>query len=178
MTRIAFQLHGLPQELIGFAEACAFEYSLFSVAIVLHPEFEATRLVDYRSLRDAGRIDRICLSITEPDFSAEGALEFSRNNPDCLTLSIGEHGKEGLVESGISALTDKKDAIKIWRKIAGKLRARTSAGAWVVNPHTNFREFYKNHRYTKAAKKAADEGLTMRPLAGWNHFMLGAEERE
>jgi hypothetical protein len=176
MAKINVQFHGLPKELIEFAETCAIEHKLFSVGMVFSPNFKATKIEDYSSLQDTENIDRICLSITKPDLSAKSVLEFSKKNPDCLSVTIGKYENEGLVESGIGAQTDNKDALKIWRKIVKKLKELTLEGAWVVNPHNNAKEFYKSHRYTEAAKKVADEGVTIKPLAGWNYFILEPKE--
>lgn len=173
MAKINLQFHGLPEEMIKFAEECAIEYKLFSVEIAFSPDFKANLINDYGSLQDVEKINRICLCITEPDCSVKSVLEFSKKNPDCLSLSIGKHDDEGLVESVLGAQTENKNALKVWRKIVKQLKATTLEGAWVVNPHTNAKEFYKNHRYTEAAKKVADEGVAIKPFAGWNYFILG-----
>jgi hypothetical protein len=173
MAKINVQFHCLPNELVEFAETCAIEHKLFSVGLVFFPDFKATKIENYSSMQDAEKINRICLSVSEPNLSAKSVLEFSRKNPDCLSLSIGKHDKEGLVESGIGAQTDNKDALKIWRKIVKKFKTLTMEGAWVINPNNNAKEFYKNHRYTEAAKKAAEGGVTIKPMAGWNYFILG-----
>ena len=172
MAKINVQFHGLPGELIEFAKVCATENKLFSVGMVFSPDFKANVIEDYAALQNIEKIDRICLCRTKPDLSAKSVLEFSRINPDCFSLSIGKYDDEGLVESWIGANTDNNDDLKIWRKIVKQLKEITLEGAWVVNPHTNAKEFYKNHRYTKAAKKIADEGVAIKPLAGWNYFIL------
>lgn len=176
MAKINLQFHCLPKELIEFAEACAIEHKLFCVGMIFFPDFKTTKIENYGSLQDVETFDRICLCVTEPDLLAKSALEFSRKNPDCLSLSIGKHNNEGLGESGIGAQTDNNEALKIWRKIAKKWKNITLLGAWVVSPHTCAKSFYKNHRYTEAAKKLSDEGVTIKPIAGWNYFVLGSEE--
>lgn len=175
MAKINVQFHGLPKELVAFAEACAIEYKLFSVGMVFFPDFKATKIEDFNDLQDAENINRICLSITKPDLSAKSALEFSRKNPDSLSLSIGKYNKEGLGESGLGAQTDNEEALKTWKKIVKKLKSITSVGAWAVSPHTGAKIFNKNHRYTEAAKKIADKGVTIKPIAGGNYFILGSD---
>lgn len=176
MAKINVQFHGLPKELIEFVKACAIEHKLISVGMIFFPDFKTYKIGDYSALQDIEKINRICLSITEPDLSAKSVVEFSRKNPDCLSLSIGKYDNEGLGESGLGAQTDNKEALKIWRQIVKKLKAITLAGAWVVSPHTGAKTFNKNHRYTEAAKKVADEGITIKPIAGWNHFLLEPKE--
>jgi len=172
MAKINVQFHGLPGELVEFAKVCAIENKLFSVGMVFSPGFKVNIIEDYDAVQNTEKIDRICLCINKPDLSAKSVLEFSRKNLDCLSISIGKYDDEGLVESGLGANTDNKDALKIWRKIVKQLKEITLEGAWVVNPYTNAKEFYKNHRYTAAAKKIADEGVTIRAIAGWNYFIL------
>lgn len=175
MAKINVQFHGLPQEIVEFSEACAIEHKLFSVSMVFFPDFKANIIEGYSSLKDIEKINRICLCNIKPDLSANSALEFSRKNPDCLSLSIGKYDNKGLVESGLGAQTENKTALKIWRKIVKKLNAFTTEGVWVVSPHTGAKTFNKKHRYTEAAKKIADDGVKIKPIAGWNHLILGSE---
>ncbi len=176
MAKINVQFHGLPKEIVEFAEACATEHKLFLVGLVFFPIFKANLIETYGALEDIESINRICLCHIQPDLSAKSALAFSRKNPDCLSLSIGKFDNEGLGESGLGAQTENKDALMIWRKIVKRLKTQTLEGAWAVSPHTGAKTFSKKHRYTTAAKKVADEGVTIKPIAGWNYFILCSKE--
>ncbi len=175
MAKISVQFHGLPQEIIEFTGTFATEHKLFAVTLVFFPDFKANIVEDFSLLKDIENINRICLSVTEPVLSANNGVAFSRNNPDCLSITIGKYDGEGLVESLVGAQTENKNALKIWRKIVKKIHAFTLEGAWVVNPHKNTKSFYKKHRYTEAAKNIAHLGVKMKPTAGWNYFIFGTE---
>ena len=152
---------------------CANEYKLFSVGIVYFPEFKADIIEDFSLVYNIN-INCICLSAIKPNILAENIMEFSDENKDCLFLTIGKYDDDGLVESSLGGFTESKELLKIWRKIAAKLKSFTHMGAWVVNPMNNAKSYYKNHYYTEAAKKVADEGTKIKPIAGWNYYILGS----
>jgi hypothetical protein len=178
MAKMSLQFHGLPVEIIEFAEGCMKEFNLQVAAMKFFPNFQIM-LANSSSIKDCldelDKIDRICFLNNEPNLSVGSAQEFMEKNPDSLALTIGGYNDEGLEESILAAKTNDSMSLKIWRKIIKKLKALTNEGAWVVNPHTNAKLFSKKHRYTNGAKKISKEGVKIRPIAGWNYFILNSE---
>lgn len=178
MASINIQFHGLPSEIIDFAEECARDYELNPVIVQLFPEFKAIFDEDINlrsSINKPTQIDQIHLLVTKPDMSINDYMMFLDKNPDKLVFSIGKYDNERLTESALSGITDNPELFDIWKKIGRKLKAITLTGAWVINPESGNKSFYKNHRYTIAAKKAFEDGLKILPVGGWNYYVLKAE---
>ena len=62
-----------------------------------------------------------------------------------------------------------------WKKIINKLKRSMNRGAWVKNPKTGAREYYKKHMYTDNAKKLYENGIAICPIADWNEYELTNE---
>lgn len=176
MAKISVQLHGTTEELVGFASQTAKEDGVQIVAVRLIPDFMLERIVDLDDEEFAARsenIDMILFCNSQPDLSAENTRELMDRNPDGMMLRIGRMKDNELRGSVLSARTDNEASLGVWREIAKKLRAITSAGAWVVNPNTGARTYSKKHRYTEGAKCLEAGGTRMKPVAGWNTYNFG-----
>ena len=179
MTKMGVQFHGTPSEIIEFAEECAKEMSLYTVAMNSFPEFTID-LLDERDVVSYAYhhpIDDICFSLTEADVDVNRRWDFIKKNPDCLSLQIGKIRDGKLTESFLSAETNDPDLLKQWRRIARKLKKLTITGGWVINPLAKTKGFYKDIRYTKAAKELYEAGVIIKPSGG-NYYVLNSNPNE
>jgi hypothetical protein len=96
---------------------------------------------------------------------------FIEKNPSYLILNIGRLTEKGLKESWLSGTTQDPQLIKVWKKIAQKLKNKTSSGLWAVNPMLNTKAFYKNVRFTVGASDLSKKGTKLLPTAGWTYYV-------
>jgi hypothetical protein len=179
MPSINVQFLGLPSEIIDFAKECTINYKFNLVVAQLFPEFKAIFVTDIDSDNNFNKIsciNQIYFLKAKPDMSINDYMEFLDKNPDKLVFSLGKYTNEKLTESALSGQTNDPELLKVWKTIAKKLKAMTLSGAWVVNPNNGSKSFYKNIRYTNAAKKVFDEGIKMLPGGGWNYYVLKSEQ--
>ena len=62
----------------------------------------------------------------------------------------------------------------LWEKVIRQFKKGLLKGAYVVTPNGNSR-YYPGHWYTQGAKDAYEKGVRIRPLAGWNQYILKRE---
>ncbi len=78
-----------------------------------------------------------------------------------------------LSESSMGVVSD--DTIDaLWEKVIRQFKKGLLKGAYVVTPNGNSR-YYPGHWYTQGAKDAYEKGVRIRPLAGWNQYILKRE---
>jgi hypothetical protein len=172
MAKINFQFHGVLSEIELLSVECAKKYGLYVVLICFFPEFKA-RLLDVESgFGCFSDVDRVCFSNVRPNIFAVSALDFMAKNPNCLSLTVGKYDKSSLKESILSVNTEDSDSLDFSRKMIKKLKTITFEGAWVASPDGTSRKYLKKHRYTDGAKKLAEKGVKLAPVAGWNSYIL------
>ena len=93
-----------------------------------------------------------------------------------LCVHIGNCDTESICESVISINGTGED-FEYWKKWISKFKRTLLKGAYVVNPYRNSKTFYKNIYYTTGAKQAFDKGMSMKPVAGWNYYLLEQEQQ-
>ncbi len=170
MPDISIQFYAQPNELCLFAANVVAEFNLHVVAM-RYPPFEAVEIELEQIeevLRESSSFREIAFTLCSPMLSAEGRMEFIDKNPDQLSLQLGRQLETGLEVSSMSARTDNRDALAVWRKIVSKLKKQTMQGITAVNRQTGVSAYYKSFRYTEGAKSFEEAGVTMLPPQGPN----------
>lgn len=85
---------------------------------------------------------------------------------------MGQDNDICISESSIGISGD-GDEFEYWKKKISKFKRILLKGAVVVNPHRDSKAYTKNVYYTRGAKVAFDNGVQMKPVAGWNFYLLG-----
>lgn len=98
---------------------------------------------------------------------------FEKSNS--LFIYMGQYTDEYITESSIG-IKGEGDEFDYWKKQISKLRNSFLKGAYVVNPYRDSKTYYKNIYYTKGAKAAFEQGIKMKPVAGWNYYLLVEEQ--
>ena len=102
---------------------------------------------------------------------ADDNYNFMKTQNNNLFIDIGKNDDGIIKESAISVFSE-TEIDSDWRKAINNCKRKMLKGAWVVNPHTNAKAYYKNHRYTVNAKIAYENGTQICPIAGWNFYEL------
>ena len=169
MADISIQFHALPEELLLFVRECMEEFGLHLVAMRFFP-FEAVEVGPERldEIFSGDSLFRELGFTTDPPvLPATSNLDFADRNPDKLRLNIQRVTADGLRQTGLTCRTEDKSCLKVWRKIARRLVARTAGGVVTTNPDSGISdEPCKSFRYTPGAKELADRGVVMLPSAG------------
>ena len=91
-----------------------------------------------------------------------------------LFICIGANDSESIRESVISIKGDGEE-FDFWKKQIASFRKGLLKGAYVVNPYRNSKSYNKNIYYTVNAKRICENGVMMKPVAGWNYYLLDQE---
>ena len=101
-------------------------------------------------------------------------LGASFDKSNSMFICMGQDNEKCISESSIGI---KGEGIEFdyWKKQISKYKRTLSKGAYVVNPYCNGKTFYGNVYYTKGTKEAFDRGIQLKPIAGWNYYLLSDE---
>lgn len=175
MSKINFQFHALPDEIVDVIKKLVYKEKLFIVTIQLFPNFisELIKEEDLKEKLDIIKSSRmIVLYDYKPDVSIKDYDDFLNKNMDGLIFEIGLQKENTLKESRISTITFKSETLKLWKKAVKEFKSTLLKGSWVVNPNNGAKEYYRDHCYSVAAKKAFEEGMKIIPFAGCTHYIL------
>ena len=175
MATVGFELFAIPQEWPSLLEPLDTTSESWKTLVRFAPDFSVEAVPPQsRFVWPVDRIDRLCLTLAEPDLSAKSAYELLLLNPDALTFNIGRQEGDSLFVSALSARTEDPDSLKRWKAIARGLKKQAQRGLWAKNPETGAKGFYKDFWYTEAAGRFSLAGGILRPVAGGN--VLSVEE--
>ena len=153
---------------IGFIEKKSDSYS-FDISV-----FSSKEEINYNLLLKSSA--RIVFSLNEFNLcNTERPHLFLENNPNLLSITIGEETETFLKESWLSSLKilNDENILKIWKKIERELKKLLVSGGYSVFEPTEKKKFEKSLRYTIGAKKSFEKGLKILPYSGKNiHFEL------
>jgi len=178
MADLSIQFHALPAEAIQFALDVVRDFDVSPLAIRVRP-FGAQPIDDPNELGlilQEGGVSRVVFCFGKPSLLALDESGFIKLNPDSLRLDIGKLTEQGLRQSWLSARTENREAMALWKKIAARLRSATNAGAMAINPATGAKCVIKDYRYTANAKIMSESGLRMLPIAGSSILKFGQRE--
>lgn len=88
-----------------------------------------------------------------------------------LFICMGQENEQFISESSMGIYGEGNE-FEYRKKQITKYKCTLSKGAYVVNPYRNSKTYYKNVYYTRGAKEAFDKGIQMKPIAGWNYYLL------
>lgn len=174
MAGLIIQFHITIEELEAFLLDVVADAPVYVTALRFFP-FSATP-VDKNALSVAMRdpiIRELALTLDPPTLREGTQLDFHDDNPSALLLDIGRLSEQGLKESCLSVKTADERSLKVWRRIARRLRKITQTGAVATNPDTGATGRVANHRFTAGAKALDDKGVIMRPFAGGSVLHFG-----
>ncbi|MCO4782685.1 MAG: hypothetical protein KC646_10215 [Candidatus Cloacimonetes bacterium] len=174
VKHINLQFHSTSKESKEFISKICQKLDVNIAILRFVPEFSVQEItVDHDILKELKSLDglkyrSIVFNLKSFVVDVESQKEFYELNPQALTFEIGEESKDVIRESWLhtSIYMDDIDSQKCWQKIARELKKISTCGAWAMNPKTNGRHFYKNHRYTEGIKAAQKKGLKILPSAG------------
>jgi hypothetical protein len=175
MSDILIQFHALKSELLPFVEGCVRDFRLHITGFRFFP-FEAmeTRADDLpRIFSDSSPWEEFAFTLGPPVLPAVSAGKFADANPDRLRLAIGRQTNHGLRQSSLSARTSNAEVLKIWQKIARRLKELTRTGVLAVNPASGASVKMATFRYTAGAKSLEDQGVPMIQVDGGPILKLG-----
>lgn len=89
-----------------------------------------------------------------------------------LFICMGEENEKYIGESSMG-IKGEGSEFEYWKKQISKFKRTLLKGAYVVNPYRGSKTYSKNVYYTSGAKEAFDKGIQMKPIAGWNYYLLG-----
>ena len=173
MPKIQLQFHAIPAEALTMASKWVSEHGLHAVAEYFFPDYRAS-WISAEALNQAAGTgdspDRVCLTLRAAELSGVSAIEFLERNPDCLALTLGKLGTDGLRESALSAMTDDPASLDLWRWVLRGARSQMHTGATAVNPATGATVEVPRHSHTAGAHEEAMHGVKMMAAAGWIEY--------
>jgi len=182
MPSVLTQFHADPAESMAFAQEMVGEFNLFFAVMRFFPRFRilgaGTEKTVAELARRLGRVDRICLTRSRPNMSCRSPYEFAQENEEAMALGIAYPAEDGLRQSALSAYAEDRVTLRLWRRITRHLRARTVAGAWVINDGMGTRAFERTFRHTLGARQLASNGVKMLAIAGGNRVEFWDREHE
>ncbi|HSP79830.1 MAG TPA: hypothetical protein VLQ93_14960 [Myxococcaceae bacterium] len=167
MTGISIQFHALPEETLPLMQEYVRQSGLHITAMKFPPP--EGRLIGVDDLHEGlleGGVRRIAFTLEPPVLTEETSNRFFDHNPDALILDPGRLTEKGLEESWLSARTSNEAALKVWKRVARKLRGITKAGAIAINPDTGATAHIRIYRSTAGARDLQAKGVVMRSLGG------------
>lgn len=173
MGQINIQFHAKRNETINFIRNIVKQYNLKAFGITIFPEYkaEAIFLFEREKIENYNEII-VCKSWIEIT-NREQYNKYLNQKKGDLIISLGKDNETELIESSMGVIsTDNIDAL--WKKVITQFKKQLLKGAYVVTPNGNS-SYYPKHLYTIGAKEAYEKRVIIKPLAGWNQYVLKNE---
>ncbi|MBR4085963.1 MAG: hypothetical protein IKK33_16950 [Lachnospiraceae bacterium] len=174
MKTMSLQFHATIEDIYEFIIGVKDIQSYRICGITYFPNFTIENVEENMDVTDIKKYDYIVISKNRIP-SAKNNYEFMKLQNNNLIIDIGTNNSEGIKESVISVFSE-TEIDSDWRKLLNNYKKSLLRGAWVLNPGTNAKSYYKNHKYTVNAKKAYESGVKICPIAGWNIYELTNEQ--
>lgn len=168
MADISIQFIATPEEIRDFAKQAVSEFGLYLIEI-RYPPYEVVELNPARLDEPwsySSPFNELAFTIRRPNVLAKGNLELADKNPDILRLQIGGRSEKGLIESHLSARTDDKAALVVWKKIAKRLKGITQKGMTGFDLKSGASGPIPWLRYTAGAKALESGGVPLLTITG------------
>lgn len=174
MSSTSLQFHATTDDIYKFVIELLGNSQYNACGIILSPKFkiiEFDKLCDFHAFE---KFEMIFISKEQINFY-ENYKDFSENQDNNIGILLGYNDADTIKES--SMWIKSEDVIdKDFKKCINRFKNNLINGAWIVNPYTGDKAYYKNHKYTINAKKAYESGIKICPIAGWNIYELVSEE--
>lgn len=170
MRQTNLQFHARRNEIINFIRNIVNENSLKAFGITLFPEYEAKEIfLSDREMYENYKVIVVCKSWIDIG-NEERYNEYLNGKRGDLIIFLGKDDEAELGESSMGVLSiDNIDTF--WKKVITQFKKELLKGAYVVSPNGCSR-YYPKHWYTQGAKDAYEKGIIIKPLAGWNCYLL------
>lgn len=170
MKQTSMQFHAKRQEIINFVRNVVNENDIRAFGIILFPEYKAEEIINF----DNDQINNyyfIVLCQDEIRLESENDYsEYLKQMKGDLIISLGRDDETELKESSMGVIS-KKEINILWQKIIRQFGRKLIRGAFVVSPNGK-KGYYPKHGYTVGAKEAYKNGVMIKPVAGWNYYIL------
>ena len=174
MTSINFQFHATLDDFCSFIDGILNCKEFQACGVFTFPVFGIEEIQGTIFENDIKKYNFIVISRHDIVF-ADKYYEFMKKQDNNLIITIGTNENNSIKESSISVFSEFQIDPE-WKKMIAKLKKNMLKGAWVINPNTNAKVYYKNHRYTFNAKVAYEKGVKIYPIGGWNIYKLTNEQ--
>jgi hypothetical protein len=174
MPDITLQFHATVPELRQLVTQIS-ELEPVHLAVIRVRPFHARRISRAELEEFFGKISaypRWAFSLSPFITATANEIEFADRNPDHLRLDWGEPTQEGLPQSWLSARTANRNAIAVWKRIAGRIRRATKAGVTAISPEGGASVLMRSFRYSPGAEALEKEGIQMLPFAGTSRLRI------
>lgn len=170
MAQTGIQFHARKSEIIDFVQEIVEKNDLRVYGISIFPKYESKEIssFDYDKCKNFEEIIVCKNKLNIEDEKQYG--EYLDQKKGDLFIDLGKDDGVELVESSMGVLA--KDSIDIlWKKIITLFKKRLLKGAYVATPQ-GYKKYYPKHWYTVGAKEAYEKGIVIKPIGGWNYYML------
>lgn len=174
MKKYSIQFHATSVDILEFLdEMIKSGYNVCGVT--LHPNFEILLEIKKSNPTDINCLDVIIISKTKVK-TADNYNDFITKQDNNIGITLGKERDGKLFESIMWIYSECKIDTEL-KKAMNNFKNKMNRGAWVKDPYSNIKKYYKNHLYTNNAKLAYENGVTICPLAGWNTYELTNESK-
>lgn len=172
MRKTGVQFHITMKEMAAFLEEIIKMNELKFYGYIYFSEHQIVEL-DTFSQEEIKKYNEIWISREEKDLLlSKKDILLGRIGDLCIQL--GKDDGEILGESSMGAVAEEEIDL-LWKRLISRLKRKLLKGAYVVTP-SGIKEYYPNLRYSVGAKEAYDNGVIIKPIAGWCHFELVEKE--
>lgn len=174
MNKLSLQFHATIKDIYAFVNDILRCGTYYVCGVSLNPKFKLEDISTESGISDFKRYEMIVVS-KDSIVHCDDYKGFVCNQENNLGITVGYNDNDILKESTMW-ISSQNEIDDEWKGIINKYKRSLLKGAWVVNPNTNVRTYYKNHRYTTSAKEAYEKGVKICPIAGWNIYELTNEQ--
>ncbi len=174
MSKTNLQFHAMPEDICKFINTLLQDKQYTACGVFLFPDFAAKSITDELTIDDIAKYDMVVILTQEIQYS-DNYRDFIRCQDNNLGITIG-HEADGKLEESSMWVFAEHEIVQVWKTIIGRFKRSLLKGAWVVNPTSGDRGFYKDIRFTVNAKRAYENGMEICPIAGWNRYELIGEQ--
>lgn len=171
------QFHATLEDIHEFILSVIENHNYEICGVIYFPYYTIENVVGYIDITDIENIKKYdYIVISKNDIPrANDNWNFMKLQNNNLFIDIGKNDNGEIKESAISVFSE-TEIDSDWKRIINKYKRSLLKGAWVVDPDTNKKAYYKNHKYTANAKLAYENGVKIHPIGGWNIYELTNEQ--
>ncbi len=162
-------------EIFNLIKREADKRKLYFAIVKYRPEFQVIPLENWEQFMEQDQIHKpreLWIDINPVKYDCHAQGDCCGKNPNRLSFQLPQMKENGLCEGVLSTMTEDEIRLKIWKSVLRFFRSKTTAGMWVLNPHSKAKSFYKHLRYSKAIDELHQKGLQLLPVAGWNLIFI------
>lgn len=146
------QFHATIEDIHEFILSVIEKHNYRMCGVIYSPYYTIEEIEGNIDITDIKKYDYIVISKASIP-RANNNYNFMKLQNNNLFIDIGENDNGEIKESAISVFSE-TEIDSDWKRIINKYKKNLLKGAWVLNPKTNKKAYYKNHKYTANAKLA------------------------